>query len=112
MFSKNALESIDNIDCQIDNMFEFADGKIEKYYYNSPSTSESYNYGGYKKEREWWNYFYINNVEFEFYFIDCTNDNVAKDNVGLKSIRIFIKSNDFDSENFKNHNDDLGISVF
>lgn len=96
MFSKKALSEAENFDRQLNDLFEFFQGNVQKWDKCYPITSEDLEYGSVTKQLLWWSDVYTDKEQYIFVIIEYIKDTDHPDNVGLYTLRVNKSSSKFD----------------
>ena len=94
MFSRQALNEVEDFDGSMDNLFDFFQGKFDSWEkLSGPTVFESNNYG--HKTKEVSSYFYVNTDKQKYFFLlrDYPVDTDHPDNVGIYMILV-VKAED------------------
>lgn len=98
MFSKQALTEADNLDENMDYLFELFHGKVEPIDETvGPAVFETIDHGHITKEFQVWHNVHTDEQEYIFVLIFYTENTDQPDHVGLYSLRV-IKSEDQETQ--------------
>lgn len=111
LFSKQARTEVDDIEDEIQKLFDFIDGKIISWKYDGDQTS--YSISEHKREKSICSWHVVNtdNEIYRFFIIDNVLDDINPDNVGLYAVRVIKEKNYEEQRSILQKTDVPGIYV-
>lgn len=111
LFSEQAWKEVDDIEGEIQKLFDFIDGKIISWKDDGAQTSASVSEGKREKTIRTWYIVNTDNETYRFFIIDNVLDDINPDNVGLYAVRVIKEKNYEEQRSILQKTDVPGIYV-